>query len=253
MQIFYTTDTSNDNRLVLHDDEARHCSQVLRKKVGDMIDVFDGAGTHYSSVLTEITKKNCVLRVENKVFNQKNDALLHIACCPTKNIERFEWFLEKATEIGIDTVTPLLTQNCERRQIRNDRLDKIVLAAMKQSLRYYLPKINELTPFEDFLAANKDFKGQKLIAHCHNDILRIPFMDLAKAVKIETATETVNENTAQNTAQNTLILIGPEGDFTKKEVEMAMQNGFQSVSLGTARLRTETAAIVACHTFNLLL
>ena len=232
MQIFHTTNTTA-NRLVLHDDEARHCSQVLRKKTGDTIDVFDGNGTHYTAVLTEITKKNCFLSIENAVFYPKNDALLHIACCPTKNIERFEWFLEKETEIGIDTVTPLLTQNCERRQIRNDRLDKIVLAAMKQSLRYFVPKIKELTPFEAFLVAYKDFEGQKLIAHCHEDGTKIPFLSLAQ------------------TPKNTVVLIGPEGDFTKKEVEMALQHGFTAISLGAARLRTETAAIVACHTFNL--
>jgi 16S rRNA (uracil1498-N3)-methyltransferase len=232
MQIFYTTDHS-PTHLTLQDDEARHCSQVLRKKIGDTIDVFDGEGSHFTAVLQEIKKATCILKIEKTVFYENTKPLLHIACCPTKNIERFEWFLEKATEIGINTIAPLLTQNSERRQIRNDRLDKILLAAMKQSLHYYLPKLHELTPFEDFIIKNKTFEGKKLIAHCHDELVKIPLLALA-----------------QN-PENTLILIGPEGDFTKKEIEFALKNGFQSISLGTSRLRTETAAIAACHTVNL--
>jgi 16S rRNA (uracil1498-N3)-methyltransferase len=232
MQIFYTTDITN-TQITLHDDEARHCSQVLRKKIGDTIDIFDGQGHHYTAILDEIKKTNCVLKIEKTAFYENAKPLLHIACCPTKNIERFEWFLEKATEIGIDTVTPLLAQNSERRQIRNDRLDKILLSAMKQSLHYYLPKLHELTAFEAFILTNKALEGKKLIAHCHDDIPKIPLLAFAQS------------------PENTLILIGPEGDFTKKEVEFALKNGFQSISLGTSRLRTETAAIVACHTVTL--
>jgi 16S rRNA (uracil1498-N3)-methyltransferase len=234
MQIFYTTDTDH-TYLTLHDDEARHCSQVLRKKVGDSIDVFDGQGHHYTAILEDIKKTTCVLKIVETVLHKNTKSLLHIACCPTKNIERFEWFLEKATEIGIDSVTPLLTQNSERRQIRNDRLDKILLSAMKQSLHYHLPKLYELTTFEAFVLENKTFSGKKLIAHCHDDIPKISLLSVAQS------------------PENTLILIGPEGDFTKKEVEFALKHGFLCVSLGTARLRTETAAIVACTTLNLFL
>jgi 16S rRNA (uracil1498-N3)-methyltransferase len=156
---------------------------------------------------------------------------VHIAIAPTKNIERMEWFLEKATEIGVTRVTPLLCRYSERKEIKHDRLEKVMVSAMKQSLKAYLPKLDELTKFNELI--NQPFSGQKFIAHCddqHRDLLR----------------NLVEPN------RDYLILIGPEGDFSSEEIEMAMQAGFLPVSLGNSRLRTETAGVVACHTFNLL-
>ena len=156
---------------------------------------------------------------------------VHIAIAPTKSIERIEWFLEKATEIGISRVTPLLCRYSERKEIKADRLEKVMVSAMKQSLKAYLPQLDPLTKFSDFIS--QPFDGQKFIAHCdeqHRDLLK----------------KMVVPN------QNYLILIGPEGDFSSEEIEMAIQEGFKPVSLGDSRLRTETAGVVACHTFNLL-
>jgi 16S rRNA (uracil1498-N3)-methyltransferase len=159
---------------------------------------------------------------------------VHIACAPTKSIDRFEWFLEKATEIGITTVTPIACFNSERRQIRHDRLEKIILSATKQSLKYWLPTLEDLTAFDAFLKKYAPFDGQKFIAHCHDN-------EVKNSLK-----------TAYNPSQNVLILIGPEGDFSKEEVVKALSLGFEPISLGESRLRTETAALVALHTISLL-
>ncbi len=232
MQLFYSN-AINGNEILLQNEEAAHCSRVLRKKEGDILTVIDGEGGFYTAKLTKIAKETCILSIQTKVFFEKNAANLHIACAPTKNIERFEWFLEKATEIGIETVTPIVCFNSERRQIRNDRLDKIILSATKQSLKYWLPALAELTDFEVFLKKNTNFQGQKFIAHCHES-------------------EKTVFKIAYKSNQNALILIGPEGDFSKEEVEKAVAAGFQPISLGTQRLRTETAAIVATAAFSFL-
>ena len=234
MQLFFSNDVQATT-IILHDDEAKHCSQVLRKRIGDPITVVDGVGNWYETVLTAIDKKTCTLTVKKHTADDAKPAYrLQIACAPTKNIERFEWFLEKATEIGIDAVLPMVCQRSERRQIRPDRLEKVVLAAMKQSLKAYLPQLADLQDFKAVIAAAKTFEGQKFIAHCNDDATKIP-------LKI-----------AYTPLQNALILIGPEGDFSPEEVALALSSGFVAVSLGTARLRTETAALVACHTVALL-
>ena len=167
--------------------------------------------------------------MENEQKEKQHNYHLHIAIAPTKNMDRYEWFLEKATEIGIDEITPIICEHSERKVITTERCNRILLSAMKQSLKYHLPKLNEAITLKDFL--KQDFEGNKYIAHCE------------EGNKTELRTEIKEERT--------LILIGPEGDFSPTEIEMALQNQFKAVSLGTSRLRTETAGLVAVHTINI--
>lgn len=219
---------------ILPDDEARHCVQSLRKKVGDTIYFVDGKGGFYAGEITEANRKRCAVRIieQQQNYHQPN-VRLHIAIAPTKNISRLEWFLEKATEIGISEVTPLLCQRSERKHIRTDRLQKIMLTAMKQSLKAYLPKLNELTNFKDFILAQNSVKSRTFIAHC-NEGEKPHLKDVCKV------------------KQDTLILIGPEGDFSPEEVALALQHQYEAISLGKSRLRTETAGLAACHIINLV-
>ncbi len=195
----------------------------------------DGKGGRYSGVVIETSKNYLIADIRTwpeeitpKTFH------LHIAIAPTKNIDRFEWFLEKATELGIDEITPLQCEHSERNKIRMDRLEKILIAAMKQSLRSRLPKLNALTSFQTFISQNKkDPTIEGFIAHCSRDTLP-HLMNCCRQ------------------GNDTTILIGPEGDFSQKEILMAEEAGFKGISLGKARLRTETAGIAACHIVNLL-
>ena len=234
MNLFYTT-LIEDNWLLLDAEEARHCAQVLRKQPGDVIYVVDGEGGFHESELIEVHKKSCKASIlkTTKPYKPRN-CYLHIAIAPTKNISRFEWFLEKATEIGIDEITPLLCFHSERRNIRLDRLEKVLIAAMKQSVKAYLPKLNPLTKFKDFISTFHGSENKKgYIAHCHQDDVNH-----------------LKEN--YKPPQDVTILIGPEGDFSAAEINQAFAKSFEEVSLGTSRLRTETAGIVACHTINLM-
>ena len=233
MHLFFST--QNEDRLAtLPEDEARHCVQVLRHQVGDQIHWVDGMGAFFSGRIIETGKKSCVLEIEHKEFPyQPNPIEVHIAIAPTKNIARFEWFLEKATEIGIGTITPLHCEHSERKRIREDRLTKVLLSAMKQSIKAFLPKLNPLTPFDSFIKQTINYSHEKYIAHCHSSSLP----DLKKRY---------------TSGKNAIVLIGPEGDFSQTEIERALEGGFAEVSLGPSRLRTETAGIVACHTINLL-
>lgn len=231
MHIFYTPEISGNN-CTLDETESKHCVRVLRLEKGDQITLVDGRGGFYTAEITYPNPKRCMVDVIKSELNfGLRNYQVHIAIAPTKSIERIEWFLEKATEIGISRVTPLLCQHSERKEIKNERLEKVIISAMKQSLKAYLPKLDPLTKFSDFIS--QPFDGQKFIAHCdeqHRDLLK-------KMVVLN---------------QNYLILIGPEGDFSSEEIEMAIKAGFYPVSLGDSRLRTETAGVVACHTFNLL-
>ena len=230
MQLFYTNNI-NDNIAVFTEEEARHV-QVLRKKVGDVLHFVDGVGGMYEGEIIDVSKKQCTLSIlqHTPAYNQRN-VRLHIGIAPTKNINRLEWFLEKATEIGIDEITPLLCDRSERKKIRVDRLNKILLSAMKQSVKAFLPKLNELTDYQSFI--KNDNEDEKFIAYCNDDDL--------KHLKEE-----------YSTSRNVTILIGPEGDFSQKEIELALQNDYRGVSLGKSRLRTETAGVVACHTISIL-
>lgn len=230
MQLFYFPNISG-TEIILDETESKHVIRVLRLQNGNRVQVVDGKGGFYLAEIVDANQKKCRLSIikSQKEFGKRNFHL-HIAIAPTKNIDRFEWFLEKATEIGIDEITPLLTSHSERKTVNPERLEKILVSAMKQSLKAYLPKLNELTSFKELVTNYKT--ENKFIAYC-DDIQKTHLKDLA------------------NQGKDTLILIGPEGDFSPEEVKLAIENGYNVVSLGTSRLRTETAGIVACHIVNL--
>jgi len=228
MQLFYLENLENE--IILSAEESKHATKVLRKKEGDILNFTDGKGAFYKAEITVADSRKCRLKVVNTEQKEKqHNYHLHIAIAPTKNMDRFEWFLEKATEIGIDEITPIICSRSERKVIKTERCNRILLSAMKQSLKFHLPKLNEAISFNDFL--KKDFQCNKYIAHCE------------QGNKTELGKE--------NTEQSTLVLIGPEGDFSASEIEIAIKNQFKAVSLGTSRLRTETAGLVAVHTINL--
>jgi 16S rRNA (uracil1498-N3)-methyltransferase len=197
-------------------------------QTGDSIIVIDGKGGYYEAEITLPHHKRCEFRIVKATQNfGKRNYRLHIAIAPTKNIERIEWFIEKATEIGIDEITPLLCRFSERKNVKDERLEKIIVSAAKQSKKAYFPVLNPLTPFDQFL---KSAKAENCyIAHCYEQD--------KKQLSIELKGQ-----------KDVLILIGPEGDFSKEEVESAMKAGFVPVTLGDSRLRTETAGVVACTT-----
>ena len=233
MNLFFVENIEG-NIATLPDDEARHCVQSLRKKVGDTIHFVDGKGGFYTAEITEANRKRCIAHIVERTSNHNQPKVnIHIAIAPTKNISRLEWFLEKTTEIGISEVTPILCQHSERKTIRIDRLQKIMLTAMKQSLKAYLPKLHELTNFKDFIRTQNSPKSRTFIAHC-NEGEKVHLKDIYQA------------------QQNTTILIGPEGDFSPEEVALALQEEYQAISLGKSRLRTETAGVAACHIVNLI-
>ena len=218
----------HDNTAILSEEESHHFSKVLRGNEGDKIHVTDGKGNLAEIEITSISKK----AVEGNILNLKTDFekknyYLHVAIAPTKTMERLEFFLEKATEIGIDEITFLQTFHSERKNIKLERIEKIVQAATKQSLKAYLPKVNDLTKFNDFIKTNFD-DFTKCIAHCEDDIEKTPLRIV------------LSEN-----PQKILILIGPEGDFSRDEILTAEENNFTGISLGQQRFRTETAALQA--------
>jgi len=226
MNLFYTENFSPENNQ-LSDEEAKHCLRVLRKQQGDTIQITNGKGELYTGTLDSIGKRAFVKITSTEQIKKTRNYYLHIAIAPTKNMDRLEWFLEKCTEIGIDEISLLLTSHSERKKIRFDRVEKIVLSAMKQSHQMHLPKCNDLTSYKDFLS--QDFSTyQKLICHCESDFEKGNLKQYPKAEKV-------------------LILIGPEGDFSLNEIELAYKNGFKGLDLGINRLRTETAGIVACQ------
>ncbi len=233
MQLFYTPDIQpHHNAFVLSEEESKHAVRVLRLHVGDRINLMDGKGGVYTAAITDAHPKRTVLEiVAIEVGHGKRPYYLHVAIAPTKNIDRVEWFLEKATEIGIDEITPIICERSERKEVKTERLNKVMVAAMKQSLKAYLPKLNEAVPYGDFL--NREFSGYKAIAHCEDG-------------------NKVYMNQSVRPASNCLVLIGPEGDFSPLEISKAEAEGFQSITLGTARLRTETAALAVCMEIALL-
>jgi 16S rRNA (uracil1498-N3)-methyltransferase len=213
-------------------EESKHCIKVLRLGQGDTVHLTDGNGSLFKTVIIEDNFKSCKLEiVETQHEYGKRNFNLHLAVAPTKNINRYEWFLEKATEIGIDTITPVICDHSERRSVQPDRLNKIIVSAMKQSLKAYLPKLNDAITFRKFIS--QEFSAEKYIAYCGEEYKML----LRDDYKI---------------GKDAVILIGPEGDFSPAEVEVAIQKGFKPVSLGEARLRTETAALIACATCNII-
>ena len=227
MQLFYNSDISEQNNtFTFPKDESRHIVKVLRKKVGDTLYITNGKGFLFTAKITIADQKNCVVSIENSEFKKPTDYKLHLAVAPTKMNDRYEWFLEKATEIGITSITPIFCDHSERKNVKLDRFEKILQSAMKQSLHLYLPTLNQPISFKDYI--NQDFSGDLFIAHCE-----------------ETDKKSLKNEIKPNT--ETTILIGPEGDFSVNEIETAIKNKFIPVTLGNTRLRTETAAIVACH------
>ena len=230
MHFFYTPNL-NENTYTFSKEESRHCIKVLRKKIGDKINLVDGKGTLYYTVIVDDNPKACKVEVKKKEINfNKRSYRIHMVVSPTKNIDRYEWFLEKATEFGVDEITPVICQNSERKEIKIERLNKILIAAMKQSLKAFLPQINKTVKWGEFI--HQKFNSNRFIAHCR-DGRKTPLKQWLKP------------------QQDVMILIGPEGDFSDTEIREAMNNGFVPVSLGKSRLRTETAAIAACYTINL--
>lgn len=229
MHVFYTPDI--DICLELPEEEAGHCLRVLRLGVGDEVMLTDGKGCFYKAVISAATGKRCQVKVVEKIEQEKFwKGHLHLAMAPTKNMDRIEWFAEKATEIGFDELSFLNCRFSERKVVKTERIEKIVVSAMKQSLKARKPIVNEMTDFAKFM--QRDFQGQKFIAHCYEGEKPL----LKEVLK---------------PGEDALVLIGPEGDFSPEEVQKAEALGFQPISLGKSRLRTETAALVAVHMMNL--
>ncbi|MAO08723.1 MAG: 16S rRNA (uracil(1498)-N(3))-methyltransferase [Alteromonas sp.] len=228
MNLFYLGTLADNATLAqFGKEESRHISKVLRHQKGDFLWITNGKGLLFQGKITEISQKHCTVSI---ISSEKKTALpykLHMAVAPTKQNDRYEWFLEKATEIGISSITPIICDHSERKVIKNERYEKIIESAMKQSLSCYKPILNEALPYADFIAQTNHFEGKKCIAHC------------------EDSEKQLLKNCIQP-KESILILIGPEGDFSQNEIDLALQNQFQAVSLGNSRLRTETAAIAAC-------
>ena len=233
MNLFYAPDIAN--RQELPAEEAAHCARVLRMSEGDKIMITDGQGCFYEAELTLVSPKHCRVAILNKKYPAPLwQGHLHLALAPTKNMDRIEWLAEKATEIGFNELTFLNCRFSERKVIKPERVDKILVSAMKQSLKPWKPKLNEMIDFSKFM--KKEFSGQKFIAHCYDDLGE------AKPLLKDVLSK----------GEDALVLIGPEGDFSREEVETAIAQGFKPISLGKSRLRTETAALVACHIMNLV-
>lgn len=228
MQLFYNSEIkSGDKTFTFDKEESKHIIKVLRKQEGYKIHITNGLGYLFICEIILGLEKKCEVKVNEEHFFKPTNFRTHIAVAPTKMLDRMEWFLEKATEIGIHEITPIICEHSERKIFKIDRAEKIIQAATKQSNQYYLPKINEAITFSEFL--KKNYSGQKFIAHCEETDKK----SFAKEIE---------------TNKPVTILIGPEGDFSTKEIKLALDNNFIPVTLGNTRLRTETAALVACHT-----
>ena len=229
-QLFFVPDIITEP--ILPEDESAHCVRVLRLKEGDPITITDGKNFLYHAILENAHPKHCRVQIIEQLPQKPLwEHNIHIAVAPTKNIDRMEWFVEKATEIGVNTITCLCCNHSERREIKLQRLNKIAISAMKQSQKTCLPQIVEMTDYKKFVS--QQFDGHKMIAHC-----------------MEGNKQLIKDVYKPN--GNALILIGPEGDFSDDEVNAAISAGFAPISLGKSRLRTETAALVACHTIHVI-
>lgn len=235
MQLFYAPDITPPEH-TLGEEESKHCVRVLRLGVGASIHITDGRGTIYRCCLTAAGPRRCTVRVVETLRDfEPLPARLVMAVAPTKNADRFEWFLEKATEVGVGEILPLETEHSERRVFKPERGGKVVTAAMKQSLKAYRPELHPMTPFREAVAA--PFEGRKLIAHC--DAAR---SEAGKSYLAQTL----------RPGEAAMILIGPEGDFSPAEIDFALAHGFEEITLGTQRLRTETAAVAATVMFSVV-
>ena len=223
MFLFYTN-LFKENQLSLTEDEHQHCTKVLRKQIDDEIFVTDGLGNIYNARIAQIGRAETICRIINKESKAKPQPNITIAISPTKNASRLEWFVEKAVEIGIGSIIVFNAQRTEKKSFNHARIHKIMVSAMKQSLNVHLPMLVNFDNVKQLMTETKDI-GQKFIAHCDG-----PTMSLHSSIE---------------KSKDAIILIGPEGDFTSQEIQMAVENGFKPVTLGDARLRTETAGLVA--------
>jgi len=230
MQLFYSTDIS-DGKIELSQAESHHCVKVLRKSINDIIMVIDGVGNLYTTKLIDLnSEKNILEIIETQKYYGKRENYLHIAIAPTKSMDRLEWFLEKVVEIGIDEITFIECENSERTKIKIERCKKIILSATKQSLKAFLPILNPLVKFDQFINKNH--------------------FEMAKSIGYLGSEKSTFLSDYHDDKQSHLVCIGPEGDFSPAEVQMAINNGFQCISLGDSRLRTETAGVVASTLIN---
>lgn len=231
MNLFYTPNISDTKNYVLSETESKHAIKVLRLNEGDIIHLVNGKGVFYKAEISLAHPKKCQVRIIKQKIEPVLKPKIHIAIAPTKNNDRLEWFIEKATEIGVSEITPVICENSERYKLKTERLTKKAISAIKQSLKATLPLINETIKFNNFIS--KEFNGGKYIAHCYKQ--------QQAALK-----------NCYTKGKNALILIGPEGDFSEQEIHLAFKNGFTPVTFGKSRLRTETAGVVACHTINMI-
>jgi 16S rRNA (uracil1498-N3)-methyltransferase len=211
-------------------DESRHCVKVLRHTAGDTLRITDGQGFFYDAIITKADDRQCTFRIAETIAQPPRNFTIHIAISPTKNADRIEWFVEKAVELGVDKISIVECENTERTYLKKERLEKVAISAMKQSLKAILPRIEGLLPFQDILTDNATQKFIAYVDRQNPDHLK----NMAAAGK------------------DYVVLIGPEGDFSPDELKVALQNGFKKVSLGPSRLRTETAGLAACHILNLI-
>ena len=226
MQLFYAPEITLP-RYTLSEEESKHCVRVLRMRPEDELHITDGRGNMYRCKVVDDNVKRCVVEVVETMANYEPLSYgLTMAVAPTKNIDRYEWFLEKATEVGITEIYPIECDHSERRQIKAEREEKVITAAVKQSLKAYHPTLHPMTRFSEVVTM--PFDGNKFIAHCNDSIGEREYLGslIEKGVK-------------------NLILIGPEGDFSEEEITFALENGFKAITLGKERLRTETAALIA--------
>jgi 16S rRNA (uracil1498-N3)-methyltransferase len=227
MQIFYAPDI-NGISYTLDEKESKHLIRVLRMVKGSCVKLIDGKGNLFEGFISEPDQNKCIIEITREIKDfEKRNYRLHIAISPLKNPERFEWFVEKSVEIGIDEITPLLCKNTEKPGIKSERVNNLIISSMKQSLKAKKTVLNETSSFKDFI--NKNLEGTKMIAHCDDFNFRKKISDV------------------YSKKSDSIILIGPEGDFSREEVDSAVKRGFLPVHLGTSRLRTETAGLAACH------
>ena len=232
MQLFYSPDLNKSvSQFTFPQEESRHIMKVLRKKEGDTLYITDGKGYLYDAKIILADLKRCKVEIVSTKKKHPKMYWLHLVVAPTKMNDRFEWFLEKATEIGVNEITPIFCERSERKVLKIERMEKVIRSAMKQSLQTYLPKLNKPVSFTDYMAQPQ--KGLQFIAHCEDE----EKLELKRRVAAD---------------KDVTILIGPEGDFTRSEIKMAYDKGYLPVSLGKNRLRTETAGIVACTTVAMI-
>ncbi len=225
LPFFYITEFNSGGQLILNEDTSRHVVQVLRMQNGEALQLTDGKGNLLTATITDNNRKRCAVQVTAQKFHPRTSGHVSIAVSPVKNNSRFEWLLEKATEIGVSEIIPLICTRTEKQHARFDRMQGILVSAMLQSQQVWLPRLREPVKFKELVTSA--LPGEHFIAHCEDENSKVPLSSLVQPLT------------------DRLILIGPEGDFTKEEIELALQNNFRAVTLGNTRLRTETAAIVA--------